>query len=53
MGSVTAAFYVCMFKGVSLEWFQGYSLFVAAIVGFIVTGVSVTDAVGAWRSKEK
>lgn len=39
----TASYYVCLFGGKSLDWFNTYSAFVVGIIGFIVSGLTITD----------
>lgn len=49
MALATVAFYVCMILKLDIEWFKVYGIFVGAITGFIIGGISVTDAVSAWK----
>jgi len=43
MGLITIAFYVCIFNNVNLDWFQLYTSFVVGILGFVITGLTLTD----------
>jgi hypothetical protein len=45
MALVTVAFYLTMAFKMPLEWFQGYALIVGAIAGFVIGGISITDAI--------
>lgn len=45
----TVAYYIVIFKGLALDYFVEYGKFVLLCVGFIVTGISVTDAITKWR----
>lgn len=40
---ITIAFYVCIFNKVSLDWFQLYTSFIVGVLGFVVTGLTLTD----------
>ena len=51
LGLITVAFYLCIFKGVDLEWFKIYSMIVFTVSGVVILGISVTDAISAWKSK--
>ena len=48
---VTVELYVCIFKGVAIEWFTEYAKIVMAIAGFIIGTLTVTDAIFDWRKK--
>jgi hypothetical protein len=47
---ITAAFYVCMFKDVSIDWFVEYGKFIIFSLLFVVTGITTTDAIAKWRN---
>lgn len=47
---ITIAYYICMFKGVSLDWFAEYAKTMLFILGFITGGLTITDAVMNWRN---
>jgi len=40
---ITIAFYVCIFNTVDMDWFKLYTSFVTGILGFVVTGLTLTD----------
>jgi len=40
---ISLAFYVCIFKTVDLEWFKIYTSFIVGILGFVITGLTLTD----------
>jgi len=42
---VSAAFYISMFKGVDLGWFQAYVGYMTLALGFLVGGLTITDVV--------
>lgn len=47
---ITAAFYVCMFKDVSIDWFVEYGKFIIFALLFVVTGITTTDSIAKWRN---
>jgi hypothetical protein len=49
MALATAAFYICMILKLDIEWFKVYGIFVGAVTGFIIGGISVTDGISAWK----
>jgi len=40
---ISIAFYVCIFNQVKMDWFELYTQFIAGILGFVVTGLTLTD----------
>ena len=42
---ITLAFYVCIFKTVDLEWFKVYTSFIVGVLGFVVSGLTLTDLI--------
>jgi hypothetical protein len=48
---ITAAFYICMFKGIDLSWFKEYCIVIFTLAGSVILGISVTDGIAAWKSK--
>lgn len=43
---ITTAFYFCIFKELDLNWFVKYSIYTLALIGFIISGLSLTDVIG-------
>ena len=42
---ITAGFYIAMFKGVELGWFQTYTGYMTLALGFLVGGLTITDSI--------
>lgn len=47
---ITAAFYICMFKGAELEWFEVYSERIIFALLFVVAGITTTDGIRSWKN---
>lgn len=50
MGLLTAAFYVCLFKGVDIAWFVEYSKVIIFALLFVVSGLTATDTIFTWKN---
>jgi hypothetical protein len=48
---VTGSYYICMFKGMPLDWFAEYSKVALFILGFVAGTLTITDAITAWKAK--
>ena len=46
---ITVAFYACMFKGTTLDWFIEYSKLVVFIAGGVILGLTLTDGITNWK----
>ena len=42
---ITASYYICLFKGMDLTWFAEFAKWMTFALGFVVGGLTVTDAV--------
>lgn len=49
---VNVAFYICVFKGFTFEWWTEYVKWHTYVLGFVVGGLTITDIV-IGRGKEK
>jgi len=47
---ITIAFYICVFKGAELEWFEVYSERIIFALLFVVAGITTTDGLRTWRN---
>ena len=47
----TIAYYICMFKGMDLDWWLGYAKYTTIGLGFLVGGLTITDSVIAQLKK--
>ena len=42
---VTIAYYICLFKGLDIDWFASYTKYLTYFLGFLVGGLTITDVV--------
>jgi len=47
----TIAYYICMFKGLDLDWWLAYAKYTTIALGFLVGGLTITDSVIAQLKK--
>jgi len=42
---VNIAYYICLFKGVDLSWWAEYTKYMTYALGFLIGGLTITDAI--------
>ena len=42
---MTVAYYISMFKGLDISWWTEYAKYVTYLLGFLVGGLTITDAI--------
>ena len=45
----TVAYYICLFKGIDLNWFVEYSKVLLYILGFVAGSLTITDSILAYK----
>jgi len=48
---VNVAYYICLFKGTDLSWWTEYTRYMTYALGFLIGGLTITDAI--LHTKEK
>jgi len=42
---VNISYYICLFKGLDLSWWVEYTKFMTYALGFLIGGLTITDAI--------